>query len=96
MNEKETVMAKPFENGFPGQALSQGKPPVIDEPGEAPPVDLSELPDPKARPDFPDTGPTFDHATDLPIIPAEQAFNPAPFDDDDDFPGDPPDFLDLF
>ena len=101
MNEKEAVMAKPFENGFPGQALGQGSahahahvPDAGLEPG-TPPVELPNFPDPEARPDFLGTESTFEHPPGLPTIPPEQAFNPAPFDDDEDFPGDVPGFLDF-
>ena len=89
-------MAKIFDTGFPGQAPEQGNAHVLDaglEPG-TPPVDVLDLPE--TKPVVPDTEPTFDHATGLPFIPAEQALNHAPFGDDDDFPEDVPDFLDFF
>lgn len=89
-------MAKIFEDGFPGQAQGQGNAHVLDaglEPG-TPPVNVTDLPE--TKPVMPDTEPTFDLATGLPIIAAEQAFNHAPFNDDEDVPGDEPDFLDFF
>ena len=98
MNEKEVDMAKVFENGFPGQAAGKGNAHVLYdvlEPG-TPPVELSEAP-PDTRPVTPDTEPTIEPATGLPILPPEQAFSNAPFDDlDEDVPGDLPDFLDFF
>jgi len=87
-------MAKGFD-GFPGQAEGKGNANVIGsdfEPGEAPPADPLNLPD--AKPVDPGIEPTFDHATGLPVIPAEQASEHTPFEDDD-FPENVPDFLDF-
>ena len=59
MNEKEAVMAKVFEGGFPGQAPGQGNAPFAEgdfQPGEAPPVDVLDLSEqasyPSNRTDF--------------------------------------------
>ena len=90
-------MARFFSDGFPGQAPGKGNAPVIEAPGKAPPVDVSDISDPEARPDLPVTDLEFEPATGLPIIPAEQAFDQVPFDDQgNEFPGDLPDFLDFF
>ena len=93
MNEKETLMAKFFPEGsFPGHAPEQGNAHVIEagfQPGEAPPVDFLGLPV------TPDTEPTFEPATGLPIIPLDQAFSHSPFEEAD-FPAELPEFPDFF
>ena len=93
--EKEAGMARDFSDGFPGQAPGKGNSPVIDAPGEAPPVDVSNLSDPENKPVSPVTDPAFEPATGLPMIPAEQAREHVPFDEEDGFPGEP-EFLDFF
>jgi len=99
MNEKETLMAKFFPGGsFPGHAPEQGNAHVIEagfQPGEAPPVDLTDPSNPEMRPVTPVTELTFDNATGLPIILAEQAFSHTPFEDDD-FPVELPELPDFF
>ena len=95
MNEKEVDMAKVFESGFPGQAAGKENAPVIEAPGEAPPVNVSDLYDSENKPVSPVTDPTFEPATGLPMIPAQQALDQVPFEGEDDFPGEP-EFLDFF
>ena len=85
-------MAKVFDGSFPGNAAGNGNAHVIDndfEPGEAPPVDASAAPD---SPIVPDTGPTVDPSTGLPLIPVVEALNGTPVEEAD-LPEEVPDFL---
>ena len=83
-------MARDFSDGFPGQAFEKGNSPVTEAPGEAPPV--SETPPVNVPPV---TEPDFEPVIGLPMIPAEQALEHVPFDEEDGFPGEP-EFLDFF
>ena len=68
-------MAKVFDV-FPGQAPRHGNADVIGDdfqPSSAP-VEVSDVPD--TLPADPETGPAFDPATDLPLIPVDVALEP--------------------